>query len=106
MITENWKEEFRKLWGVDKGGNYWNDPDCSALQMIGFISTLLSKERNEAYEKGFTTGRQGVELERNKVIEEVRNEVEKFEFMCDDLGGAEAISSYKLSDILENLKVK
>jgi hypothetical protein len=60
MTTENWGEEFRKLWGVDRGGDYWNDPECSALQMHDFISTLLSKERNEAYEKGFTTGRQGI----------------------------------------------
>lgn len=30
------------------------------IDVNSFISTLLSKERNEAYEKGFTTGRQGI----------------------------------------------
>lgn len=115
MTTEKWREEFRKLWGVDRGGDYWNDPECSALQMIDFISNLLSKERNEAYEKGFTTGRQGVELEckeamklnywdkekRNEVIDEVKEEVEK------NRGGfyEDSECGYALS-IIENLKVK
>lgn len=96
------------------------------IDVNSFISTLLSKERNEAYEKGFTTGREGVELackeamklnywdkeKRNEVIDEVKKEVEELYEVCDicenqqqhDTEYNRTIDS--VINILENLKVK
>lgn len=102
MTTENWSEELNKIINnaFQVVVNYCRNPtgEVNVIVQEGqkiedFISTLLSKERNEAYEKGFTTGRQGVELEckeamklnywdkekRNEVIDEVKKEVEKLE---------------------------
>ena len=111
MTTENWRESFKELREQTRS----ELPSIRWQLIEDFISTLLSKERNEAYEKGFTTGRQGVELEckeamklnywdkekRNEVIDEVKEEVEK------NRGGfyEDSECGYALS-IIENLKVK
>lgn len=105
MTTENWRGELIR------------EMPFLSEQSLGTINTLLSKERNEAYEKGFTTGRQGVELERNTVLSEVKKEVEelnklslcgKCEISTKNELSHTQLCNYKkkISTLLENLKVK
>lgn len=124
MTTENWREELRK--SLYERHFSTTQAEESYLEVEAMIDSLLSKERNEAYEKGFTTGREGVELackeamklnywdkeKRNEVIDEVKKEVEELYEVCDicenqqqhDTEYNRTIDS--VINILENLKVK
>ena len=46
-MKNNWKLDFRKLWGIDGDGETWNDPDCSSEQVEIFIESLLAEQKKE-----------------------------------------------------------
>ncbi len=89
MTTENWREEFEIVWQMsvdhisDNRAGCYGKMDMVKKEMGGFISTLLSKERNKVYAELSATLPHSKLIqdirdeERNKVLEQVKTEVEK-----------------------------
>ena len=47
MQEKTLEEEFRKLWGEHSPSDYYNDPDCSAADVLSFISYHVEKAKEE-----------------------------------------------------------
>ncbi len=115
MTTENWREELRK--SIYERHFSATQAQESYLEVESMVEILLSKERNEAYEKGFTTGREGVELackeamklnywdkeKRNEVLDEAKTLTSGLQYPFDTKYNDAVID---IQERLENLKVK